>query len=157
MDYNIYIHDNTSGSSSSNTQPWKSGSKQTEPWQEVTGEAKQILDTASNPDSLISSAISGLRAINPKVAVAVMASIAVVATADKIFTTHATWLATETGDNRGLLAQQEFHTTIRNIMNPYSATINHLRALQSYRIQNQRQAMNKILLGDSLDNGGVGV
>jgi len=157
MDYNIYIHDNTSGSSPSNTQPWKEGSKQTEPWQEVTGEAKQVLQTASNPDSLISSAISGLRAINPKVAVAVMASIAVVATADKIFTTHATWLQAETGDNRALLQQQEFHTTIRNIMNPYSATINHLRALQSYRIQNQRQAMNKILLGDSLDNGGVGV
>lgn len=157
MDYNIYIHDNTSGSSSSNTEPWKSGSKQTEPWQEVTGDAKQVLQTASNPDSLVSSAISGLKAINPKVAVAVMTAVAVVGVADKIFTTHATWLQAETGDNRGLLGQQEFHTIIRNVMNPYSATINHLRALQSYRIQNQRQAMNKMLLGDSLTGGATSV
>jgi len=153
MDYNIYIHDNTSGSSSSNTEPWKTGSKQTEPWQEVTGDAKQVLETASNPDVLVAGAVGKFARAFPYVAGAV----AVVAIADKIYSTHATWLATETGDNRGLLAQQELHTTIRNIMNPYSATINHLRALQSYRIQNQRQAMNKMLLGDSLTGGATSV
>lgn len=157
MDYNIYIHDNTSGSSSSNTEPWKSGSKQTEPWQEGSGELNKVLQTASNPDSIVSNVIGGLKEIDPTIAVAVMASVAVVATADKIFTTHATWLQAETGDNRALLQQQELHTTIRNIMSPYSATINHLRALQSYRIQNQRQAMNKMLLGDSLTGGATSV
>ncbi len=153
MDYNIYIHDNTSGSSSSNTEPWKSGSKQTEPWQEVTGDAKEVLQTASNPDVLVAGVVGKLARAFPYVA----SAFAVVAISDKIFTTHATWLQAETGDERALLQQQELHTIVRNILNPYSATINHLRAEQSYRIQNQRQAQNKLLLGDSIDNGGVSV
>lgn len=157
MDYNIYIHDNTSGSSSSNTEPWKSGSKQTEPWQEESaGSVTQALNTATNPDSLVSSAVSMFKKI-PKVGTAVATAVAVVMVADKIYTTHATWLQAETGDRRGLLAEQEWKTTINNMLNPYSAVVNHLRALQSYRIQNQRQEQNRLLLGDSLDNGGVAV
>lgn len=157
MDYNIYIHDNTSGSSSSNTEPWKSGSKQTEPWQEGTGELNKVLQTASNPDSLVSSVISGLKAIDPKVAVAVMTAVAVVSTADKIITTQAGWLATETGDNRQAILMQEYHTTINNIMRPYSSLVNNLRAIQNARLQNQRQEMSKMLLGDSLTGGETSV
>lgn len=153
MDYNIYIHDDTSGSSSSNTQPWKSGSKQTEPWEQGAGDFQKVLETASNPDSVVSSSVGMLKEISPKVAVAVACSFAVIGVADKIFTTHATWLQAETGDNRALLAHQEYQTMVRNIMNPYATIINALRAMQSYRIQNQRQAQNKLLLGDSLTGG----
>jgi hypothetical protein len=153
MDYNIYIHDNTSGSSSSNTEPWKTGSKQTEPWQDGSGEMKQALNAISNPDSVVASAVGGIRSFLPTIA----SAIAVVAVADKIITTQATWLATETGDNRQSLFMQEYHTTINNILRPYSSLVNNLRAIQNARLQNQRQEMSKMLLGDSLTGGETSV
>lgn len=157
MDYNIYIHDNTSGSSSSNTEPWKTGSKQTEPWQEGAGELNKVLQTASNPDSLIPSFSPQMIAKLGKLGVAVACAYAVVKVADKVASEYASWLQVETGDSRATLQLQEFHTTIRNISNPFSTAINYIKAEQSYRVQNLKQAQNKLLLGDSIDNGGVSV
>lgn len=155
MDYNIYIHDSTG--SSSQTEPWKAGASQTQPWGQGAGDFQKVLETASNPDSLIPSFSPQMIAKLGKLGVAVACAYAVVKVADKVASEYASWLQVETGDSRANLQLQEFHTTIRNMSNPFSTAINYIKAEQSYRVQNLKQAQNKLLLGDSLDNGGVSV
>ena len=142
-DYNIYIRDGSRGSQTKTT-AWEETEGKTTAWGE---KATETVNAMSNPDSLVSKGVGLLKAV-PYVAAAFM----VAKLAQKAFETAHQFQVAETGDYRMTVEMGNFKQTISNIFHPFSSTINYNLAQQQYRIENDRRAQQRELLGDAIIN-----
>lgn len=161
-DYNIYIHA-VGGSSASEfnpTVPWgikeqgapSGATSDVTSWgnnQEIElGMISSVANTASNPDSLIQMGVSALAKAFPWVAVA----IAVVMTAEKIYSTCLDFSSLQSGDYSTLIGYNNFKANINSFLHPYSTTMNRYRENLVNNLDNDRKSLQRALLGDSVIN-----
>lgn len=158
-DYNIYIHSdpNTNGDK---TKPWKSDRTPTAPKESDDGDngktVANILNTASNPDSLVAMGISKLTKLIPYVAVAYAGLYLI----DKTISTVQTFNAIHSGNYAGQIAYNNFKATLGATLRPFSTTINYFQYQEQMKVQREKAELNQSLLGESVINsrfGGRGV
>lgn len=165
MDYNIYLH--ASGVSYSNpTTPWSAGSTpQTTPWDaqtsgeemsgELLGSAQKVAGamTANNLTSIGGKGgIMGFLKSNPYIAAIMMVAAATVKVTDKIisFTTDTKALAL--GDFTGQTQFHNFKASAHALFHPISTSFERMRFDMQLNRENQKRALERELLGDSLIN-----
>lgn len=142
-DYNIYIRDGRKGSQTKTT-AWEETEGKTTSWGSAATDA---VNAMGNPDSLIAKGVGLLKAV-PYVA----AAFVVAKTAQKAFETAHRFQQAESGDYRISVEMGNFRQTINNIFHPFSSTINYNLAQQQYRIEDDRRAQQRQLLGDAVVN-----
>jgi len=150
-DYNIYIHSVTSDAGEANpTKPKKDKDSKTKP-----KTAKRIakgIGYISNPDSLISEGIGIAMKSASKAVPAVAVAYAVLKVADKATTTVQQFQVISTGDYSGQIAYSNFKQSIKNIITPFSTTMNILMAQHQARIEQLKINQQISLLGESVIN-----
>lgn len=137
MDYNIYIHDKTSGSSKP-TQPKVGGSENTTP---KSDNAEQEAGEASLETAATTTA--------GKVILAIYVAGKI---AKGVINTLIPFITRETGDFRQSTAWNNQQAVIRNSLNPIGYMMGEVRFYQEARIYNQRQEQERLLVGDSFIN-----
>ena len=143
MDYNIYIHDKTSGQNKP-TQPRASGGNNTTPSQ-----------TANSMDENKQEAAEGgmIAAAKTSTAGKVLLAVYVAAKVTKgIVDTVVPFVARETGDYRFSVAWNNSWQTLNNYMNPIGYAIRQTNYYQENMLINQRQEQQRLLVGDSYIN-----
>lgn len=143
-DYNIYIRDGSRGSQTKTT-AWEETEGKTTAWGE---KATETVNVAMNPDSLISKGFNFAKKAIPAVATAFLVAKA----AQMAFETAHQFQVIETGDYRMTVAMGNFKQTINNIFHPFSSTINYNLAKANYRVEDERRAQQRELLGDAIIN-----
>lgn len=153
-DYNIYIHSDPSISNGDRTKPWRSGQTPTSPKdKDGSGEVvSEILNTASNPDSLITRGVGVVTRAIPYVAIA----FAAFALIDKTVSTVQNLNAINTGDFSGQVAYNNFKTTLRSGLQPFSVTFNYYQYTQQINATRKRAELSQSLLGESIINSRFG-
>lgn len=158
-DYNIYIHSdpNTNGDK---TKPWKSDRTPTAPKDSDDGDdgktVANILNTTSNPDSLVALGISKVAKLIPYVAVAY----AGLSLLDKTYSTIQTFNAIHSGNQAGVVKYNNFKTTLRACVTPFGTALNGAVYREQIRMERERLTLSQELLGESVINsrfGGRGV
>lgn len=145
MDYNIYIHSNVSSSTRSQTEPWKEDTESpTSSWS-----AERVASTIANPEALIGQGVTLAKKAIPAIAAAVIVGKACVAA----WNTANQFIAASTGDYRHTIAHQNFQAIKSWIFQPLSTAISYYQTVQHEQIQDQKQAMHRLLLGDAQING----
>lgn len=158
-DYNIYIHSDTTQGSNP-TKPWtQSTKKATSPKDDDGGNGEgvaKMINTASNPDSLVAFGVNtALKAI-PYVLVA-MATISLV---DKTVSTVQNFNVIRSGNNYGQVQYNNFKATFSAALRPFSTTLNFFQYQEQTKVQRERLSLSQSLLGESIINsrfGGSGV
>lgn len=138
MDYNIYIHDKTSGQNKPTT-PKTNGGSNTTP--KGDGSEKEAAEQG------LTKAASGSKL--GKIAIAVYAAVKV---SEKIVETVYPFVARETGDYRFSVAYSNVKQTISNFVNPIGYATNFIVFNQNMRLYNQKQEQQRLLIGDSFIN-----
>lgn len=143
MDYNIYIHDKTSGQNKA-TQPRANGSNNTTPKQ-----------AASAMDEDKQNASEGGLVAAAKVSTAGKVALAVYVAAKVtkgVVDTIVPFVARETGDYRFSVAWSNSWQTLNNFMNPIAYAQRQANYYQENMLINQRQAQQRLLVGDAYIN-----
>lgn len=151
MDYNIYIHGDTS--SNNKTSPWKpSESSDSDGFSSsnLTSKTQSALNYAQNPDSLISKGVGALAKASPWVAVAYAA----IKVADSANALASSFYAMETGDYRYAIGYSDFKAGVNALLKPFSTTINFFKIQTQTRINNEKKAAARELFGDDIITGG---
>ena len=141
MDYNIYIHDKTSGQNKPTT-PRKSGSTNTMPKQakeEETSEGEK-LDLFSKFKS------------STKSGGVIMAVFAAIKVAKGVVDTIEPFVSRETGDYRFSVAYKNAETIVGIFKNPVGYAMGKISYYQEMRLYNQKQEQQRMLIGDSFVN-----
>lgn len=144
MDYNIYIHDKTSGTQKP-TEPKPGGGDFTAA---KTQNNQSLLGFGSMADAnvgkMLSSAATGL------------AVIAVVKKAieitDKVVGVVEPFITRETGDYRFNVAYGNAKALFNTVTNPRQAVMNYLTYQQELRIYNRKREQEALLIGESYTN-----
>ena len=144
MDYNIYIHDKTSGQSKP-TQPRTTGGTNTKGKTQETNNGGAVSLLAKK----VGSVVAGATTTAGKIAIAIYAAYKV---ADKVISVIEPFVTRETGDYRFSVAWHNVKATINNFMNPVHSGISHLRYNQEMRLYNEKQEQQRLLIGDSFIN-----
>ena len=147
MDYNIYIHDKTSGQSKP-TQARQGGNSNTIPYNSRKEAADQATaQSAANMGEAASASKAGA------VAFAIYAAVKIAKTTVDIITP---FVSKETGDYRFSVAYNNVKQTISNfksmITNPVGLTSSIASYYQDTMLYNQRQEQQRLLIGDSYIN-----
>lgn len=156
-DYNIYIHSDPSVSDGDRTKPWRSGKTPTAPKEEGNaGETTaNILNTISNPDSLVARGIELVRKGIPYIAVAFAVKIL-----DNAISTTLNFNAITSGNYSGQTAYNNFKATLSAGLRPFLTTLNYFQYQEQIKVQRQKAELSQSLLGESIINsrfGGRGV
>lgn len=150
-DYNIYIHnlDGGNGGGSGKTTPWSDGEgNETTPWRP---QPMEVINTAQNPDSLISKGVSFVAKAIPAVAIAM----AVVKLCTQVTDTVTSFVTTESGDYRWQTNYENFKNVVRRVFTPFSSTISDLQNQQRIRIENTKREQQRALFGESVIDTGI--
>lgn len=151
MDYNIYIHGDTS--SNNKTSPWKpSESSDSDGFSSsnLTSKTQSALNYAQNPDSLISKGVGALAKALPWVAVAYAA----IKVADSVTFTTMSFYSMETGDYRSTVKYNNFKAGVNALLRPVSTTINFFKTQTQIRVDNEKKAATRELFSDDIITGG---
>lgn len=161
MDYNIYIRDMTGGGKSGRkTAAWKANKEsETKSWKEDDDESlntiNQVVNTVSNPDSLIGMGTSWLAKAVPAIAVAMV----IAGVVDRAISTVDSFITPETGDYRFNTRYTNFKAPFNNLTKPFSMAINIMRTEQQIHLASKRNEQYRQLLGDisinNMNNFGV--
>lgn len=157
-DYNIYIHSDPNGNSDP-TKPWKNGRTATSSKEDGGdgGEtAAKVLNTISNPDSLVARGISLVTKAIPYIAVAY----AVKHIVDTAISTTLNFNAITSGNYAGKVAYNNFKATLSASLRPFSTTLNYFQYQEQMKVQREKAQLTQELLGESVINsrfGGKGV
>lgn len=156
-DYNIYIHSDTSGSGKKKTtakDKKSSASKTTPKESKALQYTTEAINTASNPDSLVSKGVGAVAKAVPAVAVA----FAVAGLVDKVATTIISFNTINTGDFSAQIGYQNFKSAIGGILRPFSTTLNYALSVREANVNQRRVNEQMRLLGDSvINNNNYGV
>lgn len=144
MDYNIYIHDKTSGQKKA-TQPRSGGSSNTTPNQ-TADEMSQGKQDAAEGGMVAAAKVSTAG----KVLLAVYAAAKIT---KSIVDTVVPFVARETGDYRFSVAWHNSWQTLNNFLNPISHALTQVNYYQETMLVNKRQEQQRLLVGDSYING----
>lgn len=152
-DYNIYIHDLSSGASQeSQTTPWKVGAEnnQTKAWAtSAEGESGVGNGSGFSLSSLLAVFKGGSAASSVPAVAGVIAAYGI---ATRFIDTTLPFITRETGDYRFAIQYQNFKAAIHTIWNPVSATISYLTFMQESRLFNKKQEQGRLLVGESYNN-----
>ena len=159
-DYNIYIHsvDQSNGNGSFTT-PWTEEQKESSPtnaWKTFTESASKVKkNVLDNPASLLNKGMNVLAKAVPEIAIAfaiIKGTEMAVKLADTTISTVLPFYEAETGDYMYGMNYHNIKNGVSMIAHPFSSGINVLRTFQEQRLENQRRAMKRELLGDSIIN-----
>lgn len=146
MDYNIYIHSIGAGGQSSPTTPWQPQNQVNIPWGAQEGE---IGNEGASPEALAMGAGSAAMKFAGAAAM-VAAAVLVVKAAQSIYSGIVLPVSTQTtGDYRASVAYNNFQNTLSQVFSPISHAINYQKAKLTIRLEDERRAQNRLLLGDS--------
>ena len=151
-DYNIYIHDLSSGSSGQNpTQAWQPGESATptQAWNPKPSESGSGLNV-----STVGNALSKFKSMGAagKFGAVVLAAYAVVKTCQKIVDTVEPFVTRETGDYRFNVAWNNSKACINAVTHPLQSAINYAKYQQEARLYNEKQEQSRLLIGESITN-----
>lgn len=142
-DYNIFIRTDNSNEQKFQTSPWKEEKQQqTSPWKI---NVQQAMNTAQNPDSLISQGISMIQRAVPAIAIAYAA----IKLTDYVITAVDSFFVSPYGDQRFNTNYNNFKVGVRTVLNPFGSTINALKQNQNMKIENQKREQHLELMGDT--------
>lgn len=163
-DYNIYIHAIGTGGATNDspTTPWSQKSEggafsqtSSQSSDSLSGAGgnltRNIIRAASyaqNPDSLISTATSAIAKAFPIVA----AAVACVKLAETITDNVLDFRVIETGYYKNQVMWQDFKTTVHNVFHPVSGLVQSFKTERQWVRANERNRMERDLLGDSVIN-----
>lgn len=165
-DYNIYIHaiGNSGGFNQNPTTPWsardsvggafsqtQSNSNSGDIGSASVNAARivaRVANTAQNPDSVVSSALSVIGRAFPWI----LAAYACVKLGETIIDNALDFQTIESGDYRNQVQWQDFKKGVSNVLHPISSTINHFKVERQWARENQRRVQERDLLGDSVIN-----
>ena len=141
MDYNIYIHDKTSGQSKP-TQARVGGGTNTTP--------KESASQLQSSDGKLSAASQLFKVGKAgKVAVIMYAAYKI---ADKVVSTIEPFVTRETGDYRFSVTYNNYKSALGVVLNPIGSVTSYLSYQQEIRLFNQRQEQARMLLGEGSIN-----
>ena len=141
MDYNIYIHDKTSGQKKP-TQPRKTGGTNTTPKQDTSGGGGAgTMTTLKEIKSAWSSAGKGIIAV----AVIKKAIDLTIKTVDTV----EPFITRETGDYRFNVWWNNAKAYVNMVMNPAGSIHSWATNAQQIRLNNKRQEQHRLLVGDA--------
>lgn len=150
-DYNIYIHGEPS-SERSQTSPFRfgSGNNPTQPKSDAfqSADVSNIINTASNPDTMVHQGVGALSRAIPYVAVAM----AVIKVLDKGVNTILTYDAIDNGDYSRINKYNNFKAQVKFTLSPFTSQLNYLQNITQRGVQDIRVKLNQTLLGDSVIN-----
>ena len=159
MDYNIYIHSigdaNVNGSF---TMPWSNQERNNSPtsaWKKPEEISSAITNPLQTATGLVNQGMNVLAKALPEVAIAYVVVKGVekaIQLADTCISTALPFYEAETGDFIKSRQYNDFKNAIGMIKNPFGTALNIAREHQTIRIENQRRAMKRELLGDSIVN-----
>lgn len=155
MDYNIYIHDSTGGSTTKRTKAWLGGNM-SKTSQTSNGDAikfaSNVIHKISNPDSLVNEGVSAIAKHIPWVAIA----FAVVSAAAHI-TDEITDITTmTTGDYDGKRDWNNFKTVMTMPLQPFSTSLGVLKSYIQVNVTNKKREQQRLLTGESITNLSAG-
>ena len=149
-DYNIYLHAEFGGSGSK-TKPFDSSKSSATSTKDSGGNGEtvaSIINTISNPDSLVAKGVSTVAKAVPYVLVAM----AVIGLVDKTVSTVQQFQAINSGNYYYMTQYNNFKTTLKAAFRPFSTTLNFIKYQEEMRVQKERLQLNQELLGDSIIN-----
>lgn len=141
MDYNIYIHDKTSGQSKP-TQARVGGGTNTTP--------KESASQSQSSDGKLSAASQLFKVGKAGKAAVIM--YAAYKITDKVVSTIEPFVTRETGDYRFNVAYNNYKSALGVVLNPVGSVTSYLSYQQEIRLFNQRQEQARMLLGESSIN-----
>ena len=155
MDYNIYIHDSTGGSTTKRTKAWLGGNM-SKTSQVSNGDAikfaSNVISKISNPDSLVNEGVSAVAKAIPWVAIA----FAVVSAAARI-TDEITDITTmTTGDYSGKRDWNNFKTVMTMPLQPFSTALGVFKSYKQVEVTNLKREQQRLLTGESITNLSAG-
>lgn len=163
MDYHIYLHNSTSGQQAPQTTP-----KQVKPIEQrtsgktkpnVSGMIATTTNLITNPDSLISSAMSksaGVLKTVGKFVVPLFITHALYRITDKIATEYFAITETASGDYTGSFVLGNIKQSIHNLTHPFSTVFSSFKAQHQIKIGNMRTEQERLLLGGTIYNSNYG-
>ena len=140
MDYNIYIHDETSNSAKP-TQPRQGGNANTAPKKKESQEEKE-----AKKDAAIE------QAAKTKFGKVMLALYAVGKVTKGVVSSMIPFITRETGDYRFATAWNNTWQSIKNYTNPISYAMGAITYKQETMLANQRLEQERLLVGDSFIN-----
>ena len=149
-DYNIYLHAEFGGSGSK-TKPFDSSKSSATSTKDSGGNgetAASIINTVSNPDSLVSKGVGAVAKAIPYIAVAM----AVIGLVDKTVSTVQQFQAIHSGNYYGITQYNNFKTVLGAAFKPFSTTLNYFKYQETMKVERQRIELNQGLLGESVVN-----
>lgn len=141
MDYNIYIHDKTSGQSKP-TQARVSGGTNTTP--------KESASQSQSSDGKLSAASQLFKVGKAGKTAAII--YAVYKITDKVVSTIEPFVTRETGDYRFNVAYNNYKSALGVVLNPVGSVTSYLSYQQEMRLFNQKQEQSRMLIGESSIN-----
>lgn len=158
-DYNIYIHSDANGNSSSPTKPWtknegqgNGGGTSVETW---TSGAEQGVNAGANPAQLVSMGTNEVKKAIPAVAAAFAIITIAKKVTDKAVSFVAETRARQIGDYSLSHAWGNLKQLYSNVTQPFQTTVNILIEEDNRRIANDRVQLQRSLLGETITNRGV--
>ena len=155
MDYNIYIHDSTGGSTTKRTKAWLGGNHSKT--SQVSNDdaikfVSNVIHKISNPDSLVNEGVNAIAKAIPVVAIA----FAVVSSAAHI-TDEITDITTmTTGDYSGKRDWNNFKTVMVMPLQPFSTALGVLKSYKQVEVTNLKREQQRLLTGESITNLSAG-
>ena len=151
-DYNIYIHDLSSGGENANpTKAWVPGeANQTKAWQSKSAQAATGGENAGG----WTPAIAAMKGVTQaaKAHPVISAAIVTFAIASKIVDSIEPFVTTETGDYRFNTAWNNIKSTLGIVINPFGTAYNGMREHQQIDLFSKKQEQSRMLIGESLTN-----
>ena len=141
MDYNIYIHDKTSGQSKP-TQARVGGGTKTTP--------KESASQSQSSDGKLSAASQLFKVGKAGKTAAII--YAVYKITDKVVSTIEPFVTRETGDYRFNVAYNNYKSALGVVLNPVGSVTSYLSYQQEMRLFNQKQEQSRMLIGESSIN-----
>ena len=141
MDYNIYIHDKTSGQSKP-TQARVGGGTNTTP--------KESASQSQSSDGKLSAASQLFKVGKAGKTAAII--YAVYKISDKVVSTIEPFVTRETGDYRFSVTYNNYKSALGVVLNPIGSVTSYLSYQQEMRLFNQKQEQSRMLIGESSIN-----
>lgn len=158
QDYHIYIHGDGTQESQNKTKSWSSRKETSFPTKNgsnAVSKFSSVANTATNPDSLISTGMGALAKAIPAIAVAAI----VISVIDKVASQVIDFQTIIGGDHSNQIAYSNFKTSIHNVFHPVSTAINVAKAKYRNINLDQTSKLTNQLHGDDYINSfnGYGV
>lgn len=147
MDYNIYIRSVEGGGYQNPTTPWDNRESPTKPWKPTMQQVENSLNLPVSP-SLIAKGVNAVAKAAPWVLLAKAVFDMVSTMSNNIMP----YFANETGDYRLTRERENVKNYCNWIFQPFQSIASHHNAEQQIRLEDDRRAQNRLLLGDSVLN-----